>query len=90
MPVSSSHPINIEVEARPNESSEHLIRRFIKKCKKEKLMDEIKEHTSYEKPSDRRRREAKERKETLRKLRMEREGKPTKRTNYKKEKKVHN
>jgi ribosomal protein S21 len=43
---------NLVVELRRNEDSERLIRRFIKKCKKEKILETYLEKTEfYEKPS---------------------------------------
>mgnify|MGYP003649382968 CR=1 FL=1 len=44
-------PINVEVELRDRETAERLIRRFIKKCKKEKILEEYRARTYYEKPS---------------------------------------
>jgi ribosomal protein S21 len=44
--------INVIVEVRRNESSERLIRRFIKKVKNEKVLETYREKTShYIKPS---------------------------------------
>ena len=44
-------PINIEVVARRNESSERLIKRFIRECKKKRdLMDEFKNKSPLGKP----------------------------------------
>jgi len=44
--------INIEVQLRRGESSEHLIRRFIKKCKKERIVETYHARTDhYIKPS---------------------------------------
>ncbi len=56
----STNPINVEVTLKPNETVEHMIRRFLRKMKKEDFMKEVKEHLSYEKPSDRKRRKRKE------------------------------
>lgn len=38
---------NIRIERRRNEPVEKLIRRFIKKCKKEKIIDIYREKTEY-------------------------------------------
>jgi small subunit ribosomal protein S21 len=46
----------IKVKARPNESVEQLLRRLKKMCEKEGLNKEMKRHSYYEKPSERRRR----------------------------------
>jgi len=58
-----SKPMNLEVVARPHESAEKLIGRFLKKFKKKRLGDEIKEHEYYRSPSERRR-ESKKRAES--------------------------
>ena len=45
-------PVNVEVRPRRNESPERLIRRFIRKCKKEKVVETYREKTDcYIKPS---------------------------------------
>jgi ribosomal protein S21 len=47
--------VNVIVELRRGETSERLIRRFIKKCKKEKVVETYREKTShYVKPAVRR------------------------------------
>lgn len=48
----------IKVKARGNESVEQMLRRFKKMCEKEGLTKDIKRNSYYEKPSERRRREA--------------------------------
>ena len=45
----------MEVKLRKNESSENLIKRFIRKSKKEKILDEYHERQYYKKPSELRR-----------------------------------
>jgi ribosomal protein S21 len=40
------------VKIRRNESSENLIKRFIRKAKKEKIIEEYKEKQYYKKPSE--------------------------------------
>ena len=82
----SKKPVHVEVVAKKGESGDRLIKRFLKKMKKERLMEEFFKHSFYEKPSTKRRRQAKARAEVLRKLRLEREGKSAKRSNYKKKK----
>lgn len=47
---------NIMVVAKPNESSEQLLRRFNREVRDLNLMDEIRERLEYEKPSQRRKR----------------------------------
>lgn len=46
----------IKVKIRSNESLEQMLRRFKKLCEKEGLTKDIKRKTSYEKPSEARRR----------------------------------
>jgi len=48
---------NVTVTQRKNESAERLIRRFIKKCKKEKVVERYLDKRFYEKPSTKRRRD---------------------------------
>ena len=48
----------VKVKARGNESVEQMLRRFKKMCEKEGLTKAIKRHSYYEKPSERRRRQA--------------------------------
>ena len=50
-------PIQVEVRPRHNEPTERLIRRFIKKVKKEGILEEVRERRYYEKPSTKRRKE---------------------------------
>jgi small subunit ribosomal protein S21 len=42
----------MQVKLRKNESSENLIKRFIRKSKKEKIIDEYREREYYKKPSE--------------------------------------
>ena len=48
--------INMEVALRDGETSDRLIRRFIKKMKKSSILDEYRERLYYVKPSDKKRR----------------------------------
>ena len=45
----------MQVKIRKNEASESLIKRFIRKSKKEKILDEFKERRYFKKPSEKRR-----------------------------------
>ncbi len=45
-----------KVELRPNEPLERALRRFKKKVDREGIIQEIKRHEHYEKPSERKRR----------------------------------
>jgi ribosomal protein S21 len=42
----------MQVKRRKNESSENLIKRFIRKSKKEKIVEEYLDRTYYKKPSE--------------------------------------
>ena len=42
----------MEVRARKSESSENLIKRFIRKCKKTKIIEEVLNRRFYKKPSE--------------------------------------
>jgi small subunit ribosomal protein S21 len=63
--MSSRRPINVEVYPKKNEPIERTIKRFSKKIKKERIIEEFKENMYYEKPSEVKRRTAKRRKNTI-------------------------
>jgi ribosomal protein S21 len=67
--------INVEVTPRRNEPPEKMIRRFIKKVKKEGILEEIRERAYYVKPSEKRRRKRRERDRVMKKLREQRDHK---------------
>ena len=46
------------VVAKENESFDYLLKRFKKKCEKAAILSEIKKRQAYEKPSERKNREA--------------------------------
>ncbi|MBM4007212.1 MAG: 30S ribosomal protein S21 [Planctomycetes bacterium] len=48
----------IRIKARAGETAEQMLRRFKKLCEKEGLTKELKKRSHYEKPSERKRREA--------------------------------
>ena len=48
--------VNVVVKARNGEPTERMIRRFVKKVKKEGILEEYREKMYYEKPSDKKRR----------------------------------
>ena len=52
------HQMAIRIKAHCSESVEQMLRRFKKLCEKEGLTKEIKKRQYYEKPSERRRRDA--------------------------------
>ena len=53
--MSSKSATNILVRPRRNESSDRLVRRFIRKVKKSGLIEEVKRRKYYIKPSQKRR-----------------------------------
>jgi ribosomal protein S21 len=74
--MSRKKPVNVQVSLRQTRGdSNKLIRKFIKKCKKEKIVDEYRERMFYEKPSTKRRRLKKRKKENARKAQRERDKK---------------
>jgi small subunit ribosomal protein S21 len=66
-------PINVEVTLRERETTERLIRRFIKKCKKEKIIEECRARAFYEKPSTIKKRKKLRRKKIAKELQAERD-----------------
>jgi len=66
--------INVEVKPKDkNENFERMVRRFLKKVKKEKIIEDYRDRRFYEKPSVVRKRERQKRKKLLEKLKIERE-----------------
>ena len=63
----SNRAVNAEVFLRTGETAEKLIRRFSKKVRKERIIEEYRDRMNYEKPSDKKRKKKK-----LRKLKDER------------------
>ena len=56
----------VRVQAKANEPLEKTLRRLRKICNNEGITREVKRHAYYEKPSERRRRSARERLKTIR------------------------
>jgi len=68
-----SKAVNVEVTARQSGGDTNkMIRKFIKKVKKERVLERYREKSFYEKPSDRRRRERLRKKENARKAESQR------------------
>ena len=55
-------PVNAEVVRKENESIERMLKRFVKKVKKEGIMEELREKSYYKKPSEVKRRKKERRK----------------------------
>lgn len=66
-------PAHVETKVRKDESIERAIKRFSKKVKKERVLEEVRDKMYYEKPSVAKRREKKRRKAVLDKLKAKRE-----------------
>ena len=62
----------LKIRSRGNESVEQMLKRFKKLCEKEGLTKEVKRNSYYEKPSERKRRQA--RKSVRQALRKQRVG----------------
>ena len=71
--VKSKRPSNVTVYARPGEPPERTIKRFLKKCKKIKIVEECRKRQYFEKPSAVKRREKLRRARVLDKERREAE-----------------
>ena len=70
----SKRTINIEIKPRyRDEPFERVVRRFMKKVKKERIVENYRDRMYYEKPSMKRKRERARRKKVLEKLRWKRE-----------------
>ena len=63
--------INMEVYPKGREDPKRMIKRFIKKCKKEGFLREVVERQRFTKPSEKRRLKKKKREGVLKKLREE-------------------
>ena len=66
-------PVNVEITLRSVKGNQdRLLKRFMKKVKKERIIEEVKDRRHYEKPSAKRRRLNKRKKENARKANAER------------------
>jgi len=63
-------PSHVTVIPRKNEDPNKAIKRFLKKCKNEKIVEKIREKAYYVKPSERRRKERMRRKRTIEKANL--------------------
>ncbi len=67
----SKRPVNVSTRPRGRkDTQERMIRRFLRKCKKERIVEKAREQQYYEKPSTVRRKAAKKRKRVLDKLKI--------------------
>ncbi len=67
--------INMQVYPKGKEDARRMIKRFVRKCKKEGFLREVLERQRFTKPSDKRRIQKKKRQKVLKKLREEYEAK---------------
>ena len=67
--MSNKRPVNAQVHLRRDESPESLIKRFMKKVKNEKIIDEVRDREYFEKPSVVNARKRKRRRNVMKKLR---------------------
>ena len=68
----SKHPANVSVKPRHKNDNDHrMIKRFMKKVKKYKVLEKYRETLRYQKPSDKKRKERKKREKVLDKLKAE-------------------
>ena len=51
--MSKKRPVNAQVHLRRDESPEHLIKRFMKKVKNEKIIDEVRDREYLDRKSTR-------------------------------------
>ena len=65
--------VNVEVKLRNREETHRLIKRFLNKVKKEKIVEEVKNREYYEPPSVKRSRMKNRRKKVLAKLQAEKD-----------------
>ena len=72
----SKHPSNVTIRPKPGEHPERAVKRFMKKIKKEKVLEIYREKTDYyKKPSVLRRRKAIRRKALLKKQKLQEQSK---------------
>jgi len=64
----SRRPSHVSIYAKEGEHPERTIKRFLKKCKKEKVIEQARKYDYYEKPSAKRTREKARRRAVLKKL----------------------
>jgi len=65
----SKHPVNVSVRPRGrNDNPMRMIKRFMKKVKKYKVLETYREALRYEKPSDKKRKQRKKRDKIIKKL----------------------
>tara|TARA_R110002074_G_scaffold5885_1_gene28071 strand:- start:73 stop:324 length:252 start_codon:yes stop_codon:yes gene_type:complete len=71
-PKTGKRASHATVTPKKNENPERLIKRFLRKVKKERVIEQVRERRFYEKPSEKRRKKREQRVRTLRKLERQR------------------
>jgi|15BtaG_2_1085339.scaffolds.fasta_scaffold00895_2 small subunit ribosomal protein S21 len=66
--ATGKRPARVSVVTRKNESPDRLIRRFLRKVKKQRIVEQAREGRFFEKPSVKRRKKRLKRERTLKKL----------------------
>ena len=69
--IKSKHPSHVTTYAKEGEHPDRTIKRFLKKCKKEKIVERCREYEYYEKPSLKRHRAKVRRKALIKKANQE-------------------
>ncbi len=65
----SKHPVNVSIRPRGKHDNQmRMIKRFMKKVKKYKVLEKYRETLRYEKPSDKKRKQRKRRDKVIKKL----------------------
>jgi small subunit ribosomal protein S21 len=68
--IKGRRPSHCTVVPKGREPAERMIKRFLKKCKKERIIEKYRERQYYEKPSAKRRRKELQKKATIQKLKL--------------------
>tara|TARA_R110000796_G_scaffold217524_6_gene333612 strand:+ start:6243 stop:6497 length:255 start_codon:yes stop_codon:yes gene_type:complete len=72
LPKAGKRASHVTVIPKKNENPERFIKRFLKKVKKERVIEQVRERRFYEKPSVKRRKKKEQRERVLRKLEQKR------------------
>tara|TARA_Y100000034_G_scaffold129276_1_gene185428 strand:+ start:878 stop:1120 length:243 start_codon:yes stop_codon:yes gene_type:complete len=71
--IKNMKSVNVEVRLRKDENIERALKKFVKKVKKERILEDVRERMYYEKKSEEKRKMKKRRKATLDKLKAQQE-----------------
>ena len=69
--IKSKSPSHVTTYVREGEHPERAVKRFLKKCKKEKIIEQVRKYDYYEKPSAKRHRMKVRRKALIKKANQE-------------------